>query len=887
MSNTKPSREQLQANAQKSLDFLERLYPNGPWCLARFPVEGGAPAVETFYPNTRAAALAWIEEWNGVENLYFHINKVRRPMTKKAEKTDMESACYLHVDIDASAPINIMPLDKQLANTMAKFDKFTPKPTVVIMSGGGHWGLWKLEDPIMLDSDEARAEVEAFNAAIRDAFRDEGGDSCQNIDRIARLPWSENLPSFKKRKAGREQATAVIMEEEWDRTYSLSDFAAVKAAAAPAKQPKKKGKAADPSAVIPTTRDRLKKIDDLGKWRVPKRYRELILNGHLNDDPEEVAAKRANTGKDPSRSEWLFDVVTGLMRYGVPMALIKGIIMDERFGISESVRELGADADRYANRQIERAYLEVGDTINVDEPDLQALHSTVLRLLLTSTAPLYLMSKVLVRISTTASEHVDPVTGRKVHPNTTEFAIVSRPYLLRVLSRLATFIKYVKGVTLTVPPNERCVSAVLDHPEEPALDGARFDPVVALSRVPTLTRNEPGYDPATGIFIAISDDDGFGDVPMQPTKEEALAALDVIRRPLREYDFPDPASAAVAVSGFICGYYRAQMRACPLHVWNALYPGSGKTKLGECAGVIALGTKPPSAAYKPFDEAENVKLIESSLLSGHSVFMFDNVEKAAFYITMLNSVLTNETHHFRVLGVHKDLDVSTRCLFMVTGNNVRIQGDLTDRTVVCTTVPLNADGTVCTNPSGKNHSFDPVIEVKRDRAKIVMAIMTVLRAYIAAGEPKPDGFRPMRSGTFDDYDRVRGALIWLGMEDPYMSAQEIEDPDAAAKARVMIELFRAFRDETFRWNDILDRADLAVRALAELSHPRGELVPRAAQMALGGLVDKPFEGVTLKKKLHMKVNQYWFEGTPSADLAAEVKARAPSLKRQIEEGIPF
>jgi len=90
-----------------------------------------------------------------------------------------------------------------------------------------------------------------------------------------------------------------------------------------------------------------------------------------------------------------------------------------------------------------------------------------------------------------------------------------------------------------------------------------------------------------------------------------------------------------------------------------------------------------------------------------------------------------------------------------TGNNLVVIGDMTRRTLVC-----SLDAGV---ERPENRTFkapDPIDVVRGDRAKYVVAALTVLRAYHVAGRPE-QGTIPL--GSFEVWSRrVRDALIWLG-----------------------------------------------------------------------------------------------------------------------------
>jgi putative DNA primase/helicase len=93
------------------------------------------------------------------------------------------------------------------------------------------------------------------------------------------------------------------------------------------------------------------------------------------------------------------------------------------------------------------------------------------------------------------------------------------------------------------------------------------------------------------------------------------------------------------------------------------------------------------------------------------------------------------------------------------------------------------------------------MRAKRDRALYVVDVLTVLRAYIVAGRPKPSGAHAAL-GSFEEWsDLVRDALIWLGEPDPCLTMERIrkQDPKRNALAAVL-----------HQWRDVMvDSEDTA------------------------------------------------------------------------------
>jgi hypothetical protein len=97
------------------------------------------------------------------------------------------------------------------------------------------------------------------------------------------------------------------------------------------------------------------------------------------------------------------------------------------------------------------------------------------------------------------------------------------------------------------------------------------------------------------------------------------------------------------------------------------------------------------------------------------------------------------------------------------------EGDLTRRALLC-----QLDAKV-ERPELTAFAFDPVAEAKANRPKLVIAALTILRAYHVAGKPAL-GLTPL--GSFEAWSSwVRGALVWLGAGDPVETMESVRARD--------------------------------------------------------------------------------------------------------------
>jgi putative DNA primase/helicase len=81
----------------------------------------------------------------------------------------------------------------------------------------------------------------------------------------------------------------------------------------------------------------------------------------------------------------------------------------------------------------------------------------------------------------------------------------------------------------------------------------------------------------------------------------------------------------------------------------------------------------------------------------------------------------------RILGLSECPEFEVRTALYARGNNLRLRDDMTRRAVVC-----NLDAEV-ERPELRKLSFDPLVRAQENRGRYVAAVLTIVRAYRAAG----------------------------------------------------------------------------------------------------------------------------------------------------------
>lgn len=341
---------------------------------------------------------------------------------------------------------------------------------------------------------------------------------------------------------------------------------------------------------------------------------------------------------------------------------------------------------------------------------------------------------------------------------------------------------------------------------------------------------EPGFDKESGLLFD-PNSTKFPKVTENPTIEDALKALKVLKEPFKDFPFVDEVSRSVALSSAITALVRKSVCLAPMFVNDAPTPSSGKTLLASCPSYIATGHPPMMMAPNPDPESEK-KALFSALLEGPSSIVIDNVE-GEFGSSTLNAILTASEYTDRVLGASKQAKVLTNSLFMATGNNITIKGDLGARTLLCRIDPR------VENPDARQFEKDLHRWIPENRGRLAVAALTIVKAYIAAGSPRPKG--AVNYGRFDEWQRLcRFPLIWLGCADPCESREKIKasNPEVTELQNLLEAWFAVYRETSATINQALERcaspsATEDEKALLEAMRAVGEQGPTISARKVG------------------------------------------------------
>ena len=406
-------------------------------------------------------------------------------------------------------------------------------------------------------------------------------------------------------------------------------------------------------------------------------------------------------------------------------------------------------------------------------------------------------------------------------PGTRETRVqdISAPALVRALAGAATWERFDARSEdwVRVDPPARHATVLFDstsYHHLPVLTGLARQPYL---RPDGSLMTAAGYDAATGMF-SVFDTREFS-IPDNPTHTQAEAALALLKDLLAEFSFARDTDLAAAVSSMLTAAVRPSLVHAPMVHARAHMVGSGKSYLCELITAFATPQRGTPTTF-PGDDEECRKLLLAELLRAPAVIEFDNLTGDLVAHKSLCTALTSEHMSGRILGVSKTATVSTRALFLSSGNNVGPVNDMTRR---CITIHLDP---ACEVPAARSFKRPELVrDVLRERGRYVSAALTIVQAWVVASRPQTAC--KSIAGYHDWSDLCRQPLLWLGLADATESVFEAmaEDPDretldrlltawqsvfgkTSAMVRDAVKQAAAFHDENVELREVLhDIAD--------------------------------------------------------------------------------
>ncbi len=362
-----------------------------------------------------------------------------------------------------------------------------------------------------------------------------------------------------------------------------------------------------------------------------------------------------------------------------------------------------------------------------------------------------------------------------------------------------------KGGHADVPvtPSRTVLSAVLSHrhwPGLPALRGLISAPVL---RPDGTLLQDPGYDPATGYYLTTRM--RMDRVPDQPTTGQVDAAVGfLLDRFLADFPWRSDADRANYLALLVTPLLRPYTRALvPFGIVDATMPGSGKTILTSCIGLL-VGQR---VLTWPDADDELRKAITTVLADQVGAVVFDNlVEGHVINSAVLARLITERTWTDRRLGSNTAATFTNDRVWLATGNNLRTGGDMASRSVW---VRLDPD---CPRPEARTGFSIPNLDTwildPDNQATVLHHLLVLIVDWCRHGAPTATDVPQMRQFT-KWAQHLGGFLTHIGIPDflaNHNEAAELDD-DANEWAQFLHTWRHIFADRQVTARDLCAYAE--------------------------------------------------------------------------------
>jgi hypothetical protein len=335
---------------------------------------------------------------------------------------------------------------------------------------------------------------------------------------------------------------------------------------------------------------------------------------------------------------------------------------------------------------------------------------------------------------------------RRMETAQPQMEAVTFDQLQRRLHEIADF-RGKHNVPRTVPP--AVVKYLLNdeaYPGIPPLAGVVTMPVL---RADGSVLRTPGYDPASRLFLHQAPSLIVPQIPDAPTQADVFRARDFVLDFIAEFPFVSQADRANFLAAWLTPLIRPVFTGCtPLLMFDKPTAGTGATLLAQLIKATAEGGTAIDGL--PDTDAELEKRITALLQAGAPTVIWDNIE-APLMSPVLARLLTSQAWQDRILGQTRTATFPNRTLWMVTGNNVPLGGDLPRRVVL---VRLDAGMTHPERRVGFTHVIPNAI--LEQRGPVIAALLTLARGWFVAGCPPGTTFR---ADNFAEWARVCSGIL--------------------------------------------------------------------------------------------------------------------------------
>lgn len=336
-----------------------------------------------------------------------------------------------------------------------------------------------------------------------------------------------------------------------------------------------------------------------------------------------------------------------------------------------------------------------------------------------------------------------------------------------------------------------------------------FPPLAGIARAPILRNDgtictQAGYDPVSRLIYCPDPGLTLTPIPEYPDTNEVQACVDILLELISDFPFVDQPSRTNALAILFSILMRPVIAGhIPLALVDAPVQGTGKTLLVATLGTIAVGSVAAESIPAKQNDDEWRKKITSILLAAGPFVMLDNIpDNTTIDSPSLAAALTTHEWSDRLLGRNDTIRLPSRAVWVATGNNLRVAGDMPRRSFG---IRLDANAERPWERTGfKIAGLQQ--HVLTNRGDLLSAALTVIRAWYTNGRPQAV-VPPL--GSFEEWASTVGSVLAFAGVDGFLGnlgqTQVAQDEDTQQWTAFFDAWWDAFGSAPVTVNDLCER----------------------------------------------------------------------------------
>lgn len=347
---------------------------------------------------------------------------------------------------------------------------------------------------------------------------------------------------------------------------------------------------------------------------------------------------------------------------------------------------------------------------------------------------------------------------------------------------------------------QQAAQRAVDAPEAMVmLRGLRGITHTPMVRADGSVLGAPGYDRATGYLFLPGPGVNVPEVPEEPTGEQVGKAVALLDEMVAGFPFESSDDRANYYGLLLTPLLRlVTPPSYKMFGIGAHQPGSGKTLLADVATILHGGVL---RSEMPEDEPEMRKQTTSILSTTSApIVHIDNVTGVLRSSTLAGMLTAGQPLQDRELGSNRMITTVNDRVWVVTGNNLSLGGDLVRRTIIITIDPNMA------NPETRSFAIaDLKAWVKEHRNELLWALLVMIRHWVARGRPLA---ARSQSDSFAAWEATTAGILAAcgvpGAFDAESGKKAAAGGDDDGLAQVLGHIWERFGDKAWTVHELLD-----------------------------------------------------------------------------------